>query len=83
MKKVNILCFLFGHKISKTTDSGYHICNRCEAHEYYDREYSTNWDNSGWIWAKPLFWIKYKLFILKLSYRYLKFRYLGKDNLPF
>lgn len=79
----NSLCFLFGHKISKTTDSGYCICERCVAHEYYDREYSNDWDNSGWLYARPLFWIKYKLFDLKMFYMDLRFRYFSKGDLPF
>ena len=43
------MCFLFGHKISDTTDSGYATCDRCSAHEYYDREFTNKWDNAGWL----------------------------------
>lgn len=32
----SVICWLFGHKISETTDSGYLICDRCKKHEYYD-----------------------------------------------
>ena len=54
-------CFLFGHKLSNNTDSGYHYCIRCNVHEYWDtKEYGSNyWENAGWL-LKPFQWIKRK-----------------------
>ncbi len=38
MKTKIIICYLFGHKTGKLTDSGYEICSRCHKHEYYDSD---------------------------------------------
>ena len=36
MIKMNIRCRLFGHKIDHDfTDGGYHVCERCQMHEYW------------------------------------------------
>jgi hypothetical protein len=34
-KGYNVICFLFGHKV-KYNDSGFDVCIRCNAHEFYD-----------------------------------------------
>lgn len=34
---MNIKCILFGHKVdSDFTDGGFHICDRCQMHEYWN-----------------------------------------------
>lgn len=38
LKDSNWRCFVFGHKESEHTDYGYHYCERCPSHEYYDFE---------------------------------------------
>lgn len=36
---MNIRCFLTGHEPNEHTDSGYHYCNRCGGHEFYNSRY--------------------------------------------
>jgi len=70
------LCFLFGHKISKYTDSGAHICERCRAHEGYDTENNSGkWDNAGYL-LQPYYWLirKYEDIVFKIK---------DKNKLPF
>lgn len=55
--KNNIICYLFGHKTSKITDSGYPVCERCECHSYYN-----DWNNCAKI-LKPF------TFILRFYYQ--------------
>jgi hypothetical protein len=64
----NLTCFLFYHKISKLTDSGYGICDRCKSHEYYDSP--GDFTNVGWFY-RPFWWIHWKIFDIKqwLNYK--------------
>jgi hypothetical protein len=53
---MNVLCFLFGHKIASYTDGGFEICSRCNAHEYYDG-YGCG-ENGKWNKTVPAFYYR-------------------------
>lgn len=71
-KKVNKKCFIVGHKFSETTDSGFYFCERCTAHEYYDRVYAEEYDGLNkfdfclpHIWQYFRWWVKRKINITR------------------
>ncbi len=72
--KLNTICLLFGHRVNKTTDSGYHFCTRCGAHEYYDLH---KWYKAR-ILLKPYYWIRIKILCIRAWYL---FRF--NNKLPF
>lgn len=83
-KMINrFICILFGHKIAYN-DSGYDVCGRCGAHEYYNSVYINNpdfpntWDRAGYL-VKPFYLFKDKLeeFIWRTR------NLLRKEDLPF
>lgn len=76
-------CVLIGHKTDKDyNDSGYLVCKRCGAHEYWDNicgAATTNrWQEAGYLFY-PILWIKWKLFDLKFWWIYS----IKKQQLPF
>lgn len=96
MKKI---CRLFGHKIDPNfTDGGFHICERCQMHEYhnakqvminqYEIEQKYYFEDAG-ILLKPYFYLlrKYQTFkhAFKNKYYAIKSKYFLKDSdgLPF
>ncbi|RPJ55930.1 MAG: hypothetical protein EHM12_11220 [Dehalococcoidia bacterium] len=72
-------CKIFHHKTSNFTDSGYYVCERCGAHEYYDNEkWSLNYSVLG----------KIIIVISKIHRLYNQFKFkinmfFNKDGLPF
>jgi len=52
------ICKLFGHKV-KYYDDRYPICERCDAHGYYDADqYEMKWHSFAyrawwWLWGLP------------------------------
>lgn len=42
-------CFFLGHKMADDMDSGYCICHRCGAHEFYDGR-----DNGSKVWENTI-----------------------------
>jgi hypothetical protein len=72
--KRNIICWLFGHKISETTDRVYCICDRCGMHEYYDYDRFYN----GIPFRRAWWWIKY--LPIRIHYWYRSFFF---KDLPF
>lgn len=82
--KLNFFCWLFGHKIQNFTDSGYNLCKRCNAHQYYDVELTNKWHNCGHF-TRPFFKAKVWYNILKLDFYiwYNKKILKNENHLPF
>ena len=74
-----LLCRIFDHKPEDFTDSGYMICKRCGAHEYYDNDkYHLFYSLSG---IKTYCISQFQWFIKKYIYRIDMF--LHPNKLPF
>ena len=71
---MSIKCKLFGHKPEDFTDSGYLVCSRCKAHEYYDHD---KWFNYGFVPRLPRI-IPTKFWLWKAEF---DFKY--RNKLPF
>lgn len=52
---MKIRCYLFGHTRTDYNDSGFHVCERCNSHEYYDCPY--HWTRSA-VLLKPVWFVK-------------------------
>lgn len=56
---MNILCYWLGH-IGNSTESGFHVCDRCGLHEYWDGDES--YRSTDYLKARKLFvvldWVK-------------------------
>lgn len=79
------ICFLFDHKIGELNDCGFSICERCNAHEYYDNmrgidpEGSNRWNNSGWLLIhRKIYWA-----IKRYKWRKESEKNMYSDGLPF
>lgn len=69
-----MLCKIIGHKIDKRfTDSGYVICQRCGAHEYYDHDKYNRWSLVS----------KIEYIIYKLKEKMINILYKPNKELPF
>lgn len=95
---MNLKCRLFGHKIDQNfTDSGFHICERCQMHEYhnskqiminqYEIEQKYYFEDAGLI-LKPYFFVLRQYYNLKhyFKYQYIRIKnryFLSDDDLPF
>ena len=82
--KINrIICILFDHKVAYN-DSGYDVCGRCGAHEYYnsacsgEHDFPNTWDRAGYL-VRPFYSFKWKLNIFFWEIKKL----FQKDDLPF
>jgi hypothetical protein len=64
------ICLCVGHKNSDFTDSGYQVCKRCGAHEYWDCDmYNRKWIRAGYV-VRPFLWIRWKCRKLLYSWKY-------------
>lgn len=94
---MNTKCRLFGHKIDKNfTDGRYHICERCQMHEYWDSKnimiqyelkFKYSFESAGLL-LKPYFFILRQYYNLKYYIKYQIIRiknlyFLNDDDLPF
>lgn len=84
---MKITCKLLGHKLSDTTDSGFHFCERCNAHSYYDDPVTgfsdvDNWNGDGVLFW-PFRWARYHLTQLGRKASFWYRRTIQKDDLPF
>ncbi len=52
-RKINFKCLTYGHRPKDWTDSGYEICERCDAHEYHDG-YEAQWNNEFDFWHNTI-----------------------------
>jgi hypothetical protein len=83
-----LICLLFWHRID-ANDSGYDICGRCGAHEYYDsgmfnyetKKYSYKYQRSGYLMRPIWFTIKcYRNIKFYIKYKLIA---VENDGLPF
>lgn len=49
---MNFLCYWFGHT-GNSTESGFHVCDRCGLHEYWDGD--ENYYSADYLKARKLF----------------------------
>ncbi len=90
---MKLLCRLFGHKpIPNFTDGGFHVCIRCNMHEYWHSQFTEPkgyfWNDSA-ILLKP-YWrlsqfIRHKKITFYAKVYRLKKRFgsIPEDDLPF
>lgn len=88
--KLPVICRLFGHNPHVYTDSGFRVCKRCNAHEYWDDGQigiSNRWNEAGIVlipFRVARWWVSHAVFFCKLKVKDWYWRlYNGKDDLPF
>lgn len=82
---MKVKCKLFGHTHYRDfTDSGYQICSKCGAHEYYDNNEISNQWNEGAILVRWFWNLRRWIYDKRCSLMsWIRVNILKKEDLPF